>query len=92
MQWDQSRIPEAVEVITGWGRHRKKRDGESPLKKLVERELAMLGSPFQPLPANPGRLVASGWAVYTWLMQAEMEDWLELKDAEQPSPCGIEDG
>ena len=47
-----------------------------------------MGAPFQELSVNQGRLVASGWAVYTWLCQEEMVGRLTLVDEEQPAPRG----
>ncbi|GJP29421.1 hypothetical protein CLOM_g16684 [Closterium sp. NIES-68] len=65
-QW-HNEIPEAIDIVTGWGRHSKRKDSTSdkpaqvaPLKAAILRELQQMGSPFQELSVNAGRLVAGG--------------------------------
>ncbi|CAI5457725.1 unnamed protein product [Closterium sp. Yama58-4] len=93
-QW-HNEIPEAIDIVTGWGRHSKRKDATSdkpaqvaPLKAAILRELHLMRSPFQELSVNAGRLVAGGWAAYSWLLQEEMGERLELRDAPQPVPPG----
>ncbi|GJP43333.1 hypothetical protein CLOM_g2809 [Closterium sp. NIES-68] len=93
-QW-HNEIPEAIDIVTGWGRHSKRKDSTSdkpaqvaPLKAAILRELQQMGSPFQELSVNAGRLVAGGWAAYSWLLQEEMRERLQLRDAPQPMPPG----
>ncbi|CAI5978481.1 unnamed protein product [Closterium sp. NIES-64] len=93
-QW-HNEIPEAIDIVTGWGRHSKRKDATSdkpaqvaPLKAAILRELHLMRSPFQELSVNAGRLVAGGWAAYSWLLQEEMGEQLQLRDAPQPVPPG----
>ncbi|CAI5494552.1 unnamed protein product [Closterium sp. Naga37s-1] len=93
-QW-HNEIPEAIDTVTGWGSHIKRKDATSdrlaqvaPLKAAVLRELHLMHSPFQELSVNAGRLVAGGWAAYSWLLQEEMGERLQLRDAPQPVPPG----
>ncbi|CAI5524129.1 unnamed protein product [Closterium sp. Naga37s-1] len=88
-------IPEAIDTVTGCGSHSKRKDATSdrlaqvaPLKAAVLRELHLMHSPFQELSVNAGRLVAGGWAAYSWLLQEEMGERLQLRDAPQPVPPG----
>ncbi|CAI5963696.1 unnamed protein product [Closterium sp. NIES-64] len=90
-------IPEAIDTVTGCGSHSKRKDATSdrlaqvaPLKAAVLRELHLMHSPFQELSVNAGRLVAGGWAAYSWLLQEEMGERLQLRDAPQPVPPGDE--
>lgn len=65
------RIPERVDIITGWGK-RSKVTGASLVKHAVEGTLTKLNSPFEIQDANVGLFVSQGPPLYKWLHQPEV--------------------